>query len=62
MSRQGGKLKPLKQAKKQSNEMDEDDLKLKEKQRQEQKQLQEMAQKAKGKGPLTSGGIKKSKK
>ncbi|KAJ3309050.1 Translation machinery-associated protein 7 [Boothiomyces sp. JEL0838] len=60
--RQGGKAKPLKAPKKKANEMDEDDIAFKNKQKEEQKALQAMAQKAAGKGPLSSGGIKKSGK
>eukprot|EP00053_Salpingoeca_punica_P025030 m.15634 g.15634 ORF g.15634 m.15634 type:complete len:66 (-) comp7428_c0_seq1:195-392(-) len=58
--RQGGKAKPLKQPKKESKELDEDDLAFKAKQKEEAKKLQEMQAKAAGKGPLASGGIKKS--
>ena len=60
--REGGKKKPLKAAKKDVKELDEDDLALKQKQRVEQKKLKEMATKAAGKGPLATGGIKKSGK
>eukprot|EP00054_Salpingoeca_dolichothecata_P003399 m.26822 g.26822 ORF g.26822 m.26822 type:complete len:65 (+) comp13825_c0_seq1:23-217(+) len=60
--RQGGKKKPLKQAKKGPKELDDDDLAFKQKQREEQKKLKEMQAKAKGKGPLSGGGIKKSGK
>ena len=76
--REGGKKKPLKAAKKQNNELDDDDKvwvhievaihnqiscqALHAKQREEQKKLKEMATKAAGKGPLVSGGIKKSGK
>ena len=77
--REGGKKKPLKAAKKQNNELDDDDKvcvhfewsihnnqiscqALHAKQREEQKKLKEMAAKAAGKGPLVSGGIKKSGK
>ncbi|KAM9272021.1 translation machinery-associated protein 7 isoform 1-T1 [Cariama cristata] len=38
------------------------DLAFKQKQKEEQKKLEEMKAKAAGKGPLTSGGIKKSGK
>ncbi|CAM9343513.1 unnamed protein product [Bubo scandiacus] len=58
----GGKKKPLKQPKKQSKDLDETDLAFKQKQKEEQKKLEEMKAKAAGKGPLTSGGIKKSGK
>lgn len=60
--RQGGKKKPLKQAKKGPKDLDEEDLAFKQKQKEEQKKLQELKQKAAGKGPLASGGIKKSGK
>ncbi|KAM6344026.1 uncharacterized protein FN964_009920 isoform 2-T4 [Alca torda] len=60
--REGGKKKPLKQPKKQSKDLDETDLAFKQKQKEEQKKLEEMKAKAAGKGPLTSGGIKKSGK
>ena len=60
--RQGGKLKPLKQPKKQSNDVSEEDLEFKKKQQEEQKKLKELAQKASQKGPLVGGGIKKSGK
>ncbi|KQK84521.1 hypothetical protein AAES_49019 [Amazona aestiva] len=60
--REGGKKKPLKQPKKQSKDLDETDLAFKQKQKEEQKKLEEMKAKAAGKGPLASGGIKKSGK
>lgn len=60
--RQGGKKKPLKQAKKGPKELDEDDMAFKQKQKEEQKKLQEMKSKAGQKGPLSGGGIKKSGK
>ncbi|XP_033876674.1 translation machinery-associated protein 7 [Polyodon spathula] len=60
--REGGKKKPLKQPKKQGKDMDEEDLALKQKKKEEQKQLEAMKAKAAGKGPLTTGGIKKSGK
>ncbi|KAB8240166.1 translation machinery-associated protein 7 [Aspergillus flavus] len=63
-SREGGKVKPLKAAKKEKKELDEDDLAFKEKQRAEAKAKKELLDKAKGKGPLNTGsqGIKKSGK
>ncbi|KAL6235793.1 translation machinery associated TMA7 [Aspergillus navahoensis] len=63
-SREGGKIKPLKAAKKEKKELDEDDLAFKEKQRAEAKAKKELLEKAKGKGPLNTGsqGIKKSGK
>ncbi|KAK1994458.1 translation machinery associated TMA7 [Colletotrichum falcatum] len=63
-SREGGKAKPLKAAKKQAKELDEDDLAFLEKKRAEEKARKELAAKAGGKGPLNTGnqGIKKSGK
>ncbi|KAL4754063.1 translation machinery associated TMA7 [Aspergillus terricola var. indicus] len=63
-SREGGKVKPLKAAKKDKKELDEDDLAFKERQRAEAKAKKELMEKAKGKGPLNTGnqGIKKSGK
>jgi len=58
--REGGKKKPLKQKKKVQDDEDEDDKAFKQRQREEQKALQDMKAKAAGKGPLISGGIKKS--
>lgn len=60
--REGGKKKPLKQPKKQAKEMDEDEKAFKQKQKEEQKKLEELKAKAAGKGPLATGGIKKSGK
>ncbi|KAI9029681.1 translation machinery associated TMA7 [Phycomyces nitens] len=61
--RQGGKLKPLKAPKKkQFDDEDDEDLAFKKKQMEENKRLKEMQAKAAGKGPLLSGGIKKSGK
>ncbi|XP_030020362.2 translation machinery-associated protein 7 homolog [Manduca sexta] len=59
--REGGKKK-LKAPKKESKELDDDDLALKQKLKEQQKALQEAKAKASQKGPLTSGGIKKSGK
>ncbi|GAB1211789.1 TMA7 [Aspergillus terreus] len=60
----GGKVKPLKAAKKDKKELDDDDLAFKERQRAEAKAKKELLEKAKGKGPLNTGsqGIKKSGK
>uniref|UniRef100_A0A3Q3AXQ1 Translation machinery associated 7 homolog n=1 Tax=Kryptolebias marmoratus TaxID=37003 RepID=A0A3Q3AXQ1_KRYMA len=58
----GGKKKPLKAPKKQSKEVDDEDLAFKQKQKDEQKAMEAMKAKASGKGPLASGGIKKSGK
>ncbi|RVE46515.1 hypothetical protein evm_008806 [Chilo suppressalis] len=60
--REGGKKKPLKAPKKESKELDDDDLALKQKLKEQQKALQEAKAKASQKGPLTQGGIKKSGK
>ncbi|XP_045146779.1 translation machinery-associated protein 7-like [Echinops telfairi] len=60
--REGGKKKPLKQPKKQNKEMDEEEKAFKPKQKEEQKKLEELKAKARGKGPLATGGIKKSGK
>ena len=60
--RQGGKAKPLKAKKKAEKFEDEDDIAFKKKQQEEKKALAAMANKAKGKGPLVTGGIKKSGK
>ncbi|XP_044206199.1 translation machinery-associated protein 7 [Thunnus albacares] len=60
--REGGKKKPLKAPKKQAKDMDEDDMAFKQKQKEEQKAMEAMKAKASGKGPLASGGIKKSGK
>ncbi|KAI9217442.1 coiled-coil domain-containing protein 72 [Blastocladiella britannica] len=60
--RQGGKLKPLKAPKKNSADLDDDAVEFKKRQAEEAKKVKEMAAKAAGKGPLTSGGIKKSGK
>ena len=55
---EGVKKKPLKQPKKQAKEMDEEDKAFKQK----PKKLEELKAKAAGKGPLATGGIKKSGK
>lgn len=61
-SREGGKKKPLKNPKKENKELDEDDLKMKQKLKEQQKALNELKSKAAQKGPMVSGGIKKSGK
>ena len=63
-SREGGKAKPLKAAKKDTKVLDDDDLAFLEKKRADEKARKELADKAKGKGPLNTGnqGIKKSGK
>ncbi|KTG33084.1 hypothetical protein cypCar_00011843 [Cyprinus carpio] len=70
--REGGKKKPLKAPKKQSKDMDDEDMAFKQKQKEEQKAMEQLKAKAAGKGPLsrrhkatkqsTGGGIKKSGK
>ncbi|KAL2827054.1 translation machinery associated TMA7 [Aspergillus cavernicola] len=62
--REGGKVKPLRAAKKEKKELDEDELAYKEKQRLDAKAKKDLMDKAKGKGPLNTGsqGIKKSGK
>jgi len=60
--RQGGKAKPLKKPKAKGKDLDEDDIAHKKKMQEEKKKLAEMAKKAGGKGPLATGGIKKSGK
>ncbi|KAK6208417.1 U4/U6 small nuclear ribonucleoprotein prp4 [Pestalotiopsis sp. IQ-011] len=63
-NREGGKVKPLKAAKKTQKDMDEDDMAYLEKKRADEKARKEMAAKAGGKGPLNTGGqgMKKSGK
>lgn len=61
-SREGGKKKPLKAPKKDNKDLDDDDMAHKAKLKEQQKALQEAAKKAAQKGPLVSGGIKKSGK
>ncbi|XP_061396904.1 translation machinery-associated protein 7 homolog [Musca vetustissima] len=60
--REGGKKKPLKAPKKDSKELDEDDIAFKQRQKEAQKALEAAKQKAAQKGPLVGGGIKKSGK
>ncbi|KAJ5793553.1 Translation machinery associated TMA7 [Penicillium paradoxum] len=63
--REGGKVKPLKAAKKEKKELDEDDLAHQAKLKADAKARKEMQDAAKGKkGPLNTGqqGIKKSGK
>lgn len=63
-SRQGGKLKPLKQKKKQNNmdDMDPEDRAYKEKQKSDAAAKKAMMQNIKAGKPLVGGGIKKSGK
>ena len=60
MNRDGGKKKPLKQPKKPTKELDEDDLARKQQLKEEQKKLEAARQVAK-KGPLGVGKNKISK-
>ncbi|TKC41898.1 hypothetical protein EI555_002109 [Monodon monoceros] len=62
LGHEGGKKKSLKQPKKQAKEMGKEDKALKQKKEEEQKKLEELKGKAAGKGPLATGGIKKSGK
>jgi len=61
-SREGGKKKPLKAPKKDSKDIDDEDMAFKQKQKEAQKALAEAKNKAAQKGPLVGGGIKKSGK
>lgn len=60
--REGGKKKPLKAPKKESKEMDDDEVAHKQKMKDQAKAMQEAKAKASQKGPLGGGGIKKSGK
>jgi hypothetical protein len=61
--RDGGKKKPLKQAKKEDNKVvTDEDVEFKKKQLEEQKKVKELQAKAQQKGPMSGGGIKKSGK
>ncbi|KAK9462117.1 translation machinery associated TMA7 [Lipomyces oligophaga] len=60
--RQGGKLKPMKAAKKERKDLDDEDKAFLEKKKAEAAARKEMAQKAAKGGPLATGGIKKSGK
>jgi len=60
--RAGGKQKPLKQPKKAKKDEDEEDKAFKEKQKKAAAEEKAMAEKARGRGPLATGGIKKSGK
>lgn len=60
--RQGGKLKPLKQKKKQNDDLDEEDLAFKAKQKADEAARKAAAANIKGGKPLVGGGIKKSGK
>ncbi|XP_070229681.1 translation machinery-associated protein 7-like [Bos mutus] len=58
----GRKTGKKKQPKKQAKEMDEEDKVFRQKQKEEQKKLEELKTKATRKGPLATGGTKKSGK
>ena len=60
--REGGKKKPLKQPKKDSKDMDDDDMAHKRKLQDDKKALDAARAQASKKGPLVGGGIKKSGK
>uniref|UniRef100_A0A4X2LMS7 Uncharacterized protein n=1 Tax=Vombatus ursinus TaxID=29139 RepID=A0A4X2LMS7_VOMUR len=55
---EGGKKKPLKQPKKQTKEMDEEDIAFKQKQNEEQKKLLELKQKWLGRDHLPVVGLR----
>ncbi|XP_040851262.1 translation machinery-associated protein 7-like [Ochotona curzoniae] len=59
---EGGKKKPLKQPKTQAKETDDEDKVFNQKQKEKQKKLKDLKVKATVKGPLATGGIKKSGK
>ncbi|XVF74590.1 hypothetical protein PTKIN_Ptkin13bG0122000 [Pterospermum kingtungense] len=61
-SKQGGKLKPLKQPKSDKKEYDEHDLANLQKKKEEEKALKELRAKAQQKGSLSGAGLKKSGK
>ena len=58
----GRKTGKKKQPKKQAKEMDEEDKVYRQKQNEEQKKLEELKTKSTRKGPLATGGTKKSGK
>lgn len=60
--REGGKKKPMKAPKKEAKDLDDDDMALKAKMKEQQKALEAAKLLAAKKGPLVSGGIKKSGK
>lgn len=60
--RQGGKAKPLKQKKKQQQEIDPEDMAFKEKQKQDAAAKKAFMSNVKSGKPLVGGGIKKSGK
>jgi len=60
--REGGKKKPLKAPKKETKEVDDEEVARRQKQKEDQKALEALKAKAGQKGPLSGGGIKKSGK
>lgn len=60
--RDGGKKKPLKAPKKEGKDYTDEDLEFKKKQQELAKQLKDAKEAAGKKGPMCSGGIKKSGK
>lgn len=62
MSKQGGKLKPLKAPKGKEKSYDENDLEYLKKKKEDEKAMKELKAKASGKGPLGGAGLKKSGK
>lgn len=60
--REGGKKKPLKAPKKQDKDLDDNDVAHKQKMKDQAKAMADAKAKASQKGPLVSGGIKKSGK
>ena len=60
--RQGGKMKPLKQKKKQQQEMDPEEIAFKEKQKADAAAKKALMANMKSGKPLVGGGIKKSGK
>ncbi|KMT00800.1 hypothetical protein BVRB_9g220760 [Beta vulgaris subsp. vulgaris] len=60
--RQGGKLKPLKQPKKDKTDLDDDDKANLQKKKEEEKALKELRAKAQQKGAFGGSGLKKSGK
>ncbi|CAA0382594.1 unnamed protein product [Arabidopsis thaliana] len=61
-SKQGGKLKPLKQPKSGKKEYDEHDMELMQKKKDEEKALKELRAKTSQKGSFGGSGLKKSGK
>ncbi|RTG83818.1 uncharacterized protein DC041_0011348 [Schistosoma bovis] len=60
--REGGKKKPLKQAKKESKELDESDIAFKQKEKEEAKKLKDAKILAAKPGPIGQGNKKVTKK